>query len=152
MSRIFDLCGEWTLLGADRDGKPVELRATVPGCVHTDLISNGIIENIYYRDNSKNIQWIENCDFTYEKSFFIDELLPCAYLELDGLDTYADIYLNGTHIGSAADKFIFSGDLVSESAGVALSRAHNEIHVGVNFDLVAFEIRRKAHAVQVKHR
>ena len=105
MSKIFDLCGDWTLLGADGDKKPFELCAKVPGCVHTDLLANGIIKDIYYRDNSKDIQWIENCDFTYEKSFSVDKILPCAYLELDGVDTYADIILNGIALGSVEDMF-----------------------------------------------
>ena len=105
MSKIFDLNGKWTLLGKDADGKALKLFATVPGCVHTDLLDNGIIKDIYYRDNSKDIQWIENCDFSYEKIFCIDEILPNAYLEFDGLDTYAEVFLNDTHLGSADDMF-----------------------------------------------
>jgi beta-mannosidase len=105
MSKILDLNGKWTLLGTDKDGKRLELPATVPGCVHTDLIANGVISDIYYRDNSKDIQWVENCDFTYERSFFVDEIKENAYLEFDGLDTYADIFLNGKHVQSVDNMF-----------------------------------------------
>ena len=29
-------------------------RATVPGCVHTDLMLNGIIDDVFFEDNAKN--------------------------------------------------------------------------------------------------
>ena len=31
------------------------LPATVPGCVHTDLLANKKIEDPFYRDNEKNL-------------------------------------------------------------------------------------------------
>ena len=105
MSKIIDLCGKWELYGTDECGGALSLAATVPGCVHTDLIAGGIIKDIYYRDNSKNTYWIEDRDFTYKKSFTVDELLPDAYIEFDGLDTYSDIFLNGQKIGETDDMF-----------------------------------------------
>ena len=33
-------------------------KATVPGCVHTDLMDNGIIKDPYYRLNESKAQWI----------------------------------------------------------------------------------------------
>ena len=39
------------------------LPAEVPGTVHTDLINNGIIEDPFYRDNEKHIQWIDKADW-----------------------------------------------------------------------------------------
>ena len=106
MSRIIDLCGKWELLGADESGEPICVDACVPGCVHTDLENAGIIDNMFYRDNSKNIQWIELRDFTYVKRFQVEEIFDNAFLELDGLDTYCDVYLNGEKIGSADDMFV----------------------------------------------
>lgn len=106
MSRFIDLCGTWHLTCNDSPIGKIDLEGRVPGCVHTDLIENKVIENIFYRDNSKKIQWIENCDFTYTKKFTVDSLSDNAYLEFDGLDTYADIYLNGTKLGEVDDMFI----------------------------------------------
>lgn len=100
------LNGEWKLFGQDENGEKLELTATVPGCVHTDLIANGIIKDIFYRDNNEKYQWIENNDFTYEKTFVIDNLQDNCFIEFDGLDTYCDIFLNGTKIGNADDMFI----------------------------------------------
>ena len=106
MSKIIDLSGKWELFGTYEDGRELHLPATVPGCVHTDLIDNGVFENIYYRDNSKYTQWVENRDFTYKRIFEVGKLLPSAFLEFDGLDTYSEVFLNGTKIGDTDDMFI----------------------------------------------
>ena len=79
---------------------------TVPGCVHTDLIGSRIPEDLYYRDNADGCQWIEECDWTYTRTFHLEELPSKATLVFEGLDTYADIYLNGTLIGSADNMLI----------------------------------------------
>ncbi len=92
------LNGKWTVTGLNENNETISFQGTVPGCVHTDLLNNGLIEDMFYRDNSKKIQWIENNDYTYTKSFYIDELQENAYLEFDGLDTYCDVILNGTFI------------------------------------------------------
>ncbi|UCF04160.1 MAG: glycoside hydrolase family 2 protein [bacterium] len=71
--------------------------ARVPGCVHTDLLANGLIEDPFYRDNEHALQWIENEDWEYETVIEADDrLLDNEGLELsfEGLDTYADVYLN----------------------------------------------------------
>ncbi|NRS89275.1 beta-mannosidase [Flavobacterium sp. 7E] len=71
--------------------------ATVPGSVHTDLISNGIIEDPFDRLNEKDIQWIDKKDWEYESSFKVDNsIFEKEKIELNfkGLDTYATVYLN----------------------------------------------------------
>jgi hypothetical protein len=98
MSKIIDLCGAWRLTCNESPIGKIDLEGCVPGCVHTDLIKNKVINDIFYRDNSKTVQWIENCDFTYTKKFTVESLLGNAYLEFEGLDTYADIYLNGVKL------------------------------------------------------
>ena len=37
--------------------------ATVPGCVHTDLLANKLIDDPFYRDNEKKQQWIGKTDW-----------------------------------------------------------------------------------------
>ena len=100
------LNGTWKLTGADAAGNPLCLDGTVPGCVHTDLIAAGLLPDLFWRDNSKTCQWIENQDFTYSKTIFVENPEPNAWLEFDGLDTYCDVYLNGQQIGSGDDMFI----------------------------------------------
>ena len=100
------LNGEWKGQGVDEKGLPLNFKGTVPGCVHTDLIANGIFKDIYYRDNAEKVQWVENCDFTYTKTFTVDNIEPNAVLTFEGLDTYCDILLNGRTVGSTHNMFI----------------------------------------------
>ena len=100
------LNGKWQLTGLDQNNCPVSIEGTVPGCVHTDLINAGILGDIFYRDNSKTCQWVEDRDFTYTRTFNIDKVEENSYLEFDGLDTYCDIYLNGRRVGSAENMHI----------------------------------------------
>jgi len=100
MKKIY-LNENWKLIGEEIGS----LEAIVPGCVHTDLINHGIIKDIFWRDNNKKYQWIENSDFTYTCVFNGREKEK-ATLVFEGLDTYCDIYLNGDKIGSANNMFI----------------------------------------------
>ena len=88
-----------------KNGRIGELGAVVPGCVHADLLRNGVISDPYYRDNSLECQWIENEDWDYETTFDANTEGE-AYLVFEGVDTYSEIYLNGTHIGSTNNMFI----------------------------------------------
>ena len=81
--------------------------ATVPGCVHTDLIKAGQLPgDIYWRDTAEQVQWIENEEWSYTKHFTVDTLETGATLVFECLDTYADIYLNAHHIGATDNMFI----------------------------------------------
>jgi beta-mannosidase len=82
--------------------------AIVPGTIHTDLLHNKLIPDPYYRDNESSLQWIGNEDWEYRTSFTVDaSLLHKRNIELvfNGLDTYADVYLNGKLILSADNMF-----------------------------------------------
>lgn len=82
--------------------------ATVPGVVHTDLMANGIIADPYHGLNERNVQWIDKEDWVYETSFTpSDSLLRCDNIELvfEGLDTYADVFLNEEKIMAADNMF-----------------------------------------------
>lgn len=77
------------------------MTATVPGTVHTDLLANGKIEDPFYRLNEHDQQWIDKVDWEYQTSFDVsDELLAKDRVELlfEGLDTYAEVFMNGTSV------------------------------------------------------
>lgn len=83
-------------------------KATVPGTVHTDLLANKLIPDPYYRDNESKLQWIDKADWEYKTVFNVDaQTLSKKNIELvfDGLDTYADVYLNGKLILQANNMF-----------------------------------------------
>lgn len=100
------LNGKWILTYKDENNQVVNVDATVPGCIHTDLLKNGIIDDFYYRDNSNKVQWLENIDCSYQKTFTVDTVCEGQYLQFEGIDTYASIYLNGVKIGESNNMFI----------------------------------------------
>jgi beta-mannosidase len=77
------------------------LPAKVPGTVHTDLYNNKIISNPFFGNNEKDLQWIENETWEYQTSFKISkqELKnQFTILQFEGLDTYAEVFLNNKKI------------------------------------------------------
>ena len=82
--------------------------ATVPGTVHTDLMANGVIEDPFFRLNEHDVQWIDKEDWEYQTQFQITaEVLKKDRIALDfkGLDTYADVFLNGQEVLKADNMF-----------------------------------------------
>ncbi len=89
-------------------GKNKWYPARVPGCVHTDLLNNKLIDDPFYRDNEKKMQWIGKTDWEYQTSFNVTpETLARKHLELvfEGLDTYADASLNNEPLLSTDNMF-----------------------------------------------
>ncbi|MFM8431929.1 MAG: glycoside hydrolase family 2 protein [Bacteroidota bacterium] len=84
------------------------LPASVPGSVYLDLLSNGKIPDPFQSDNESKVQWVDTCDWEYMCSFDVSpaELRHMQQeLELDGLDTYAEVILNGQSVLQAANMF-----------------------------------------------
>jgi len=82
--------------------------ATVPGVVHTDLMNNGIIDDPYFRLNERSVQWIDKEDWEYKTSLVVaPDIFKKDNIELyfEGLDTYADVYLNDSLILKANNMF-----------------------------------------------
>jgi beta-mannosidase len=82
--------------------------ATVPGCVHTDLLANKLISDPFFRDNESKLQWIDKNSWEYKTGFLVDKAtIEKQNLELcfKGLDTYAEIFLNDQHILSTDNMF-----------------------------------------------
>jgi beta-mannosidase len=83
--------------------------ASVPGTVHTDLITAGKIEDPYYRLNERKVQWIDKVNWEYKTSFSVNagELKrQNIRLVFEGLDTWADVYLNGQLLLKADNMFV----------------------------------------------
>ncbi len=84
------------------------LPATVPGCVHTDLLANGKIDDPFYRLNEHQQQWIDKVDWEYKTTInATDSLLALNNIEIkfDGLDTHAEVFINDSLILQANNMF-----------------------------------------------
>ena len=95
------LNGAWEMRAADQTDW---LPAVVPGSVYSDLLANGAMEDPYYRDHEDAALRLMDHDWIYRRSFTLepedlngDQLL----LVCKGLDTIAEIRLNGAAVGNA---------------------------------------------------
>ncbi len=85
------------------------LPATVPGCVHTDLLRAGKIPDPFHGTNELDLQWIEERDWEYRADFAAPpSLLAEQVVELcaDGLDTVASVFVNGEKIAATDNMFV----------------------------------------------
>ncbi len=83
--------------------------AQVPGCVHTDLLRQGLIPHPFSGRNELKVQWIEEQAWEYQLLFApVPELLKMEHIELvfHGLDTVATVWLNGERILASDNMFL----------------------------------------------
>lgn len=101
------LDGTWNLkiVGRDAGLLPREgIAAAVPGSVYGALLEKGLIEDPYYRDNELKVLPLMENDFVYETSFQVTEEFTDAnevLLRFEGIDTLAEIIVNGIAAGNA---------------------------------------------------
>ncbi len=105
--REISLDGNWDLkvLGENVYGiREEKIPAKVPGSVYGTLMEEGLIPDIYYRDNElKATKLLEN-DFEYSRLFYLEEaqtMGDAVLLKFEGIDTLADIYVNDCFLGTA---------------------------------------------------
>ena len=104
--QVCTLHSDWTFCQV---GDTLWSDAKVPGTIHQDLLNHNRIPNPFYGMNEEAVQWVENEDWMYRTSFVVTEEQlnrDAAVLELDGLDTYADVFLNGALILRSDNMFV----------------------------------------------
>jgi beta-mannosidase len=82
--------------------------AEVPGVVHLDLYRNELITDPFYAYVEESLQWIGKTDWEYRRELSVtQEILDRKNIELvfDGLDTYAEVYLNDELILEAINMY-----------------------------------------------
>ncbi len=85
------------------------IKATVPGCVHTDLMAAGLIPDPYVGMNELDLLWIGRTDWRYVATFDVDaDTLAHDRVDVvcEGLDTLAELRLNGEKLGEADNMHI----------------------------------------------
>ena len=96
-----DVNNSWEM---HRVGDDDWITATVPGSVYGDLLQAGKMEDPFWKDNEIEALKLMDYDYEYRTSFSCDdELLGSdeVILRFEGLDTIADITLNGVKLGHA---------------------------------------------------
>ncbi|GAB3214122.1 glycoside hydrolase family 2 protein [Marinactinospora endophytica] len=88
---------------------PGGVPATVPGCVHTDLLAASLIDDPYLDDNETRLGWIGRSDWCYTTVLpGVEDVAALARAErIDlvcaGLDTVAELRLDGRLVGRTAN-------------------------------------------------
>lgn len=80
------------------------LPAFVPGDLYSDLLRNQIIEDPYYRDNELETLKLSGREYEYKTVFQAGADLcekDRVLLRFEGIDTLADVFLNGEWLGHA---------------------------------------------------
>lgn len=75
--------------------------ATVPGNIYADLLSNRLIPDPLYGTNEARVQWVAEREWRYRLRFGSEKSWQDAgqrILTFEGLDTYAEVWLNGTRL------------------------------------------------------
>lgn len=106
---VAQLKDNWTLtvLGEniyDIPNTPIETR--VPSTVYGTLLEKNLMPDPYYRDNELKATRLMENDFAYETTFSLsgqDREADRLFLRFDGLDTLADVYLDGELLGTACN-------------------------------------------------
>lgn len=83
--------------------------ATVPGSVQSDLIRLKKLPDPYYGTNERMVQEPENQNWDFKKTFNVTPnqlLYDDALLVFEGLDTHADVFLNGSRVIRSQNMFI----------------------------------------------
>ena len=84
------------------------LPGQVPGGVHTDLLALERIPDPFVGDNEKKVMWVAEQDWEYRKTFTVEPGLLAeekVFLVCDGLDTLAEVRLNGQPLGQTENLF-----------------------------------------------
>ena len=104
MSRI-DLSGEWSL--SAENVSPVT--AKLPGDNYSALFAAGIIPDPYFGCNEELVQWPRDLEWRFVREFDVAaDLLAreSVFLNLDSIDTFGEIFLNGVSAGSSSNMFV----------------------------------------------
>ncbi|HWD41230.1 MAG TPA: hypothetical protein VG944_20465 [Fimbriimonas sp.] len=87
---------------------PSWLPAQVPGHVHLDLVANGVIADPFKRMNELGCQWVDGKSWSYRTRFNYrpDPAYPKVVLMFEGLDTLANVFLNGDLAANSGNMFM----------------------------------------------
>lgn len=95
----------WTVT---TDTLDLSIDVSLPSVIQNDLYEAGLIPHPYHGKVEQDLLWIPQREWTYRLVFDMDDLLMSKdniELIFDGIDTYADVWLNGNHLLYADNMF-----------------------------------------------
>ncbi len=124
--------------------------ATVPGCMELDMINAGLLDkDIYYGTNVLKLQELEGTHLWYYTHFQKESNGLEAFLEFEGIDTAAEIFVDGALLGTTENMLIAHSFDISK-----LENGEHELVVHIIPACVyvrAFELPAKARGFDYNH-
>ena len=133
----------WELIPSDSDVRPGEVRKYIfenaythgdkysvqfPLEVQEALIQTGVIKSSLLEDgDSRYCNWVQEKDWIYRCHFSVEDIDREQYLIFKGIDTVADIFLNGIYLGKSESAYL---EYRFETAGIL--RFQNTIEVYIH--------------------
>ena len=142
LKRADEVFSEGNEISSDKFETTEWIPATVPGTVLTSYMNIGAVPDPNYADNLLQISdSYFNSDFWYRNEFDIPEHLmgEKLFLEFDGINWKAEIYLNGEHLGRIDGAFTRGRLDISD-------------HAKVGKNILAVRIIKNAHIGAVKEK
>ncbi|MFP4484228.1 MAG: beta-mannosidase [Spirochaetaceae bacterium] len=143
-----DLSGTWSLEEVVSTGAEVHVSGTVPMTIPGDnlsaLLAAGAVPDPYVGTNELDLQWLGRSDWRITRHFDVNEAILTRrhqYIYLDGVDTVATVWLNGTRLTGGDNMF---RPIVAEVTGL-LRGGRNEVEVLIHAP--ESEARRRAAAL-----
>ena len=102
----FDLASQW-ILTCSRNDIP-QIPVQIPGDNYSALLDSNVIPDPCIGMNEKSVQWVHECDWTFAKEFelsadFLSKKV--IFLNIDSIDTFAEIHINGKSAGVSENMF-----------------------------------------------
>ncbi|MBQ3141769.1 MAG: hypothetical protein IJC25_07395 [Clostridia bacterium] len=134
--------------------------AKVPGHFETSLYAAGVIDDPYYASNTLEYEKFENYHVFYSREFDYQPQEGCTpVLRFEGLDTIADVYLNGVKLARTENMFIAhnlpaegiregKNELFVHFLPVCLEARNNEItpqDISLRYNFDQLTVRKAAH-------
>ncbi len=118
---------EFTTYAEIIDTQITQISGTVPGNLEIDMQTAGLLDDPFFGKNPLIVQDLEQYHMFYSKEFTLED---CAYereIVFEGIDTFADIYINGKFVAST-DNMLISHTI----SGANLKSGINEIFVHIH--------------------
>jgi beta-mannosidase len=146
MKNRISLNGDWDFC---EKGTGIWKNGCVPGCVQSDLMRQAELEDPFYGINEPLAHGLEEKEWVYRKTFnFTTDAhrYDSILLVFEGVDTAADIYLNGCHLGYVENMFI------PHTFGIepAIQQGINSLEVHFSSDIRTARARQAASSVDLK--
>jgi beta-mannosidase len=127
MTLQINLNGKWKVFDNENE---FEFSGNVPGTVQGDLVDLELMPHPYIGTNERLFKRLEEKDWTYTRTFFIENLNQDWRYELvlEGIDTLSSIYVNDKFVGKTENMFIEYRFDVKE----CLRKGENSIRVEIN--------------------